>query len=205
MLLPLSVLLLFELFERLVAPRRVAALLVAATAIHVAFYASLTVTGVTIFRPSVASAFGRDAGLAFVPPSVAVCEFANQSLSPADHRILFVGETRSYPCGIPFDFWNGHFRHPFEHLRADETPEVRWERHVHERGATHLIYSPQVARKRMEWSPRMHARFERWLERRGRLLVAHENRESTTRLYALTPQRSSTGEPPAVAGRAGGR
>lgn len=26
-----------------------------------------------------------------------------------------------------------------------------------------MIYSPEVARKRMEWSPEMHERFERWL------------------------------------------
>ena len=54
-----------------------------------------------------------------------------------------------------------------------------------------MIYSPQVARKRMEGSPQMHARLESWLARRGRLLYTRETRESTMRLYAL--------EAPAVA------
>ena len=63
----------------------------------------------------------------------------------------------------PFLVWNANFRHPFERVEHGIPPEQTWERHLRERGITHLIYSPEIARRRMEWSPAMHARFESWL------------------------------------------
>jgi hypothetical protein len=191
-LLPLEILLVVDLLRRALPPRAAVALVVAFGLGHAWFYTALTVTGSQVFRPALAHAFGADAPLAFVPPSVSICEEANARLSPADHRILFVGETRCWPCRIPFDFWNAHFRHPFEQVVPGRPPEVAWERHLAERGITHVIYSPEVARKRMEWSPAMHERFERWLTSRsaGEPLRAR-NRDSTTFLVTLADSVSA--------------
>ncbi len=185
-LLPLEILLVMELLRRAV-PHRTAVAIVAVLGLtHAWFFVSLTVTGSRMFRPSVVAAFGGDEPLTFVPPSVSICEEANARLSPADHRILFVGETRCWPCRIPFDFWNAHFRHPFERIEPGQPPEVGWERHVAERGITHVIYSPEVARKRMEWSPEMHERFERWLAANAASEpISARNDDSTTFLVTL--------------------
>ena len=191
-LLPLEILLIVALLSRLVDLRRAAALIAVLAVLHGGFYAVLTVTGSRIFTPAVAAVFGGSERLNFVPPSVSICEEANARLSAADDRILFIGETRCYPCRIPFDFWNAHFRHPFERVEHGVPPEESWNRHVVERGITHVIYSPQVARKHMEWSPEMHARFESWLVRHsaGKPLAAGDH-ESTTFLYALSSSTAS--------------
>ncbi len=187
-LLPLTLLLVLDALRRLSRDRLaagVAVILLFAT-IHVGFYAGATVTGVKVFRPALIAAFGGDADLAFVPPSVTICKAANDYLDPREHRILFVGETRVYPCHIPFDYWNANFRHPFERVEHGVPPEQSWERHLRERGITHMIYSPEIARRRMEWSPAMHARFEAWLGRRmePQPIVARDH-ESTTVLFEL--------------------
>ena len=124
-LLPLEILLIVELARRALSQRIALALIVAVGLAHAWFYTALTVTGSAVFRPAVIAAFGGDAELDFVPSSVSICEEANVRLSPTEHRILFVGETRAWPCRIPFDFWNAHFRHPFERVEPGRPPRGR--------------------------------------------------------------------------------
>lgn len=185
-LLPLTLFLIGDLLRRYVSPRLMLVLLCVVAALHVWFYSALTVTGSRIFVPAVQAAFrGAGGSRDFVPPSVEICEEANRRLAAGTHRMLFVGETRCYPCRVPFDYWNAHFRHPFERLTRGEAPEQRWDRHVAERGITHIVYSPQVARRHMEWSETMHLRLERWLQLRGTVLARSSDRESTTLLIEL--------------------
>lgn len=186
-LLPLEIVLVLELLRRTRLPAFVAGVLAVAACLHGLFYAGLTVTGARVFRPALRAAFAGGPAPGFVPPSVKVCEQINANLDPQAHRLLFVGETRTYPCAVPYDFWNAHFRHPFERVRHGVAPEVTWDRHIAERGITHIVYSPEVARRRMEWSPAMHLRFERWLGERGRVAAREQDRESTTFLVELTP------------------
>jgi len=185
-LLPLELFLIGDLLRRYVPPRLMLGLLCVVAAVHVWFYTALTVTGSRIFVPAVRVAFGvAEESRDFVPSSVEICEEANRRLTAETDRILFLGETRCYPCRVPFDFWNAHFRHPFERLTRGESPEQHWDRHVAERGITHVVYSPQVARRHMEWSETMHLRLERWLQARGAVLARSSDHESTTFLIEL--------------------
>jgi len=157
-----------------------------------------TPTG-AIFRAGVLSRPNRTD---FVPASVTVLETANRQLDASEHRILFVGESRVFPCRIPFDYWNPNFRHPFEMLVRGVPPETLWEKHIRNRGITHVVYSPQVARTYMELSPRLFAQLEIWLARRGRVIARGQDADATTVLLELVesegnnPERLSSPLPP---------
>lgn len=121
----------------------------------------------------------------YIPPTPFMCEIINRNLNPQKHRLLFVGDYRYYPCQIPFVYVSYFFRHPLEALDAGKSPEQHWENVLNELHITHLVYSPQGARRWFAWPESIHLRFERWLDKRLRLISRVHNRVYQIDLYAI--------------------
>lgn len=125
------------------------------------------------------------------PSSVPICLWVNENLNAKKTNILFVGETRYYPCYVPFTFWNPFFRHPMEILKHDEPPEVTWDKIVRQGGYTHILYTPKEARRLMELPESLFRRMEQWMFRRGKVLIMGKDSTKKTFLLALEPDPTS--------------
>ena len=181
-LLPLSAVLLADLLARVRRDRLVHALIGLALVVSLVGW---------LAHPVVRSAlvdYGPlpgESGERFVlyPPSQELIDLANRDLPRESSRLIFIGESRQYPCHVPFDWWNPHFRHPFERVVAGEAPETTWDRIVRERGLTHAIVVPREVARLFETSPAMKKRFADWL--RDRTEIVAERGEPRRKAYLL--------------------
>jgi hypothetical protein len=169
-LVPLSVVLVISLLHRRLGLRLATTLVVVSGLVNLGVYVVHPVTGAAVLNHGPVPV-GIDTDLVLYPPSIEICETANRSL-PEGSRLIFIGESRSYPCRVPFEYWNPHFVHPFEKVRAGEPPEATWARHVLDHGVTHAVYSPSEVRRLFEVSPRLAARLDAWLQRTTRVLAS---------------------------------
>jgi len=185
-LVPLAVVLIFDLLVRMAHLRWVTVLVLAAALVNLALYLGHPVTGAVIGNHGWPG-WHVTTNLVLLPPSLEVCEVANAAL-PEGSRVLFVGESRYYPCRVPFEYWNPHFAHPFERLRPGVAPERLWAEYVRERGITHVIYSPSEVRRLFEMSPALAARLDRWLRNATKLLVVRGPEAMPCYLLELKPE-----------------
>lgn len=183
-----SIVLVTGLFESHKKIRRFYALLIIAFVLHLAIFINHPVTGSAV-RQLGWLRWGRTT-LPLVPSALVLNEWINTHLDPAHDRILYVGETRFYPCRIPFVFWDPYFRHPLERLKADEEPEELWDRWVLSHHITHIVYTPSEARRLFEWPETIHRRFEKWLNARTRVIARVRQPGPPSFLLVLTLQAS---------------
>ncbi len=186
----LGAVLVVGLLERLLGPGRASAVLTAALAVHLAFYV------VTAPGGALRLALGDHSvtGLEIEPSSVLLARWVNRHLDPERDRVLFIGEPRTFPCRVPFEAPSAPFRSEIERIPRGETPESHWDRVLFDSGATHMVYSPQVARAQLELSPRLLERLEKWIASRGRVVAVADSLRSRTVLVALKAG-SATGPP----------
>ena len=123
------------------------------------------------------------------PSSVLICRWANAHLEPSSTRILFIGESRYYPCRIPFNLWDPYFRHPLERLHHGRSPEAQWDHVIQSGRYTHLLYTPEETRRFFEWPESLITRMERWMLQRGRVVAAARDNQKHTLLIALDPAK----------------
>ncbi len=183
-LLPITVLIVLEFFKRHMTWRRVVKMVVFVFILDAAIFLYRPWTGLPL-RYEFARRIGRS-HTSVLPSSVPVCQWVNLNLDPVSTRILFVGETRYYPCQGRFRYWNPMFRHPMEILRHRPPPEKQWESVLLEGRFTHVIYTPAEARRLFEWPPRLHKRFEQWLYHRCRIQYRARDSVKETVLLSCT-------------------
>ena len=166
-LLPVTVLIILEFFKRHMPWQRVVKIVAIVFVLDAAIFLYRPWTGLPL-RYEIDRWLGQPPK-SVLPSSVPVCQWVNLNLDPASARILFIGETRYYPCQRPFRYWNPMFRHPMEILHHQAPPEKQWDSVLLKGRFTHVIYTPAEARRLFEWSPRLHRRFEQWLYHRCRI------------------------------------
>ncbi len=139
-------------------------------------------------RPVIRNAFeyvfaGQPNRISFIA-STKACVYLN-SLNPSDMKVLFVGETRYFPCRVPFIFWDPYYKNPIEHVHHGQSPEVFWTTYVKKEGVTHIVYTPGEAYRLFEWPASMHRRWQQWLQKHTRLIYRARDTAKVTYVFEI--------------------
>lgn len=165
-MLPLEILLIVPVYQQLFDKIRILILFTTLFILHIGIFTTWLSVG-KLWTQYILGALPTEKRIYLQPPVKDLCQKINRSQEFHRSRLLFIGESRYWPCHVRFVYVNPFFGHPFNRIPPGMSPESWWDKYIEQEKITHIVYHPRPSMDIFTLPAALEKRVRPWLQSRS--------------------------------------